>query len=130
MEGSPLYKRVQEAKVPKEYLSVKMSLDTYDGLTDPREHIQNMRGSLELVIHDNDGMCKILSTTFRGNVRRWYNNLKSGSISGYQDLCAKLVARFSINIPMKKSSTKLFRIVQGKKEPTWAYLRRFNEEMF
>jgi hypothetical protein len=39
------------------------------------------------------------------------------------------VARFSINIPMKKSSTKLFRIVQGKKEPTWAYLRRFNEEM-
>jgi hypothetical protein len=74
-------------------------------------------------------MCKILPTTFRGNVRRWYNNLKSGSILGFQDLCAKLVARFSTSIPTKKSSTELFGIVQGEKELTQAYLRRFNEEM-
>ena len=106
-----------------------MCLDMYDGSTDPREHIQNVRGSLELVIHDNDVMCKILPTTFRGNVRRWYNNLKSGSILGFQDLCAKLVARFSTSIPAKKSSTELFGIVQGEKELTQAYLRRFNEEM-
>jgi hypothetical protein len=26
-----------------------MNLDSYNGLTDPREHIQNMKGSLELV---------------------------------------------------------------------------------
>uniref|UniRef100_A0A2K2CAH6 Uncharacterized protein n=1 Tax=Populus trichocarpa TaxID=3694 RepID=A0A2K2CAH6_POPTR len=46
-----------------------MCLDTYDGSTDPQEHIQNVRGSLELLIHDNDVMCKILPTTFRGNKR-------------------------------------------------------------
>jgi hypothetical protein len=28
-----------------------------------------VRESLELVIHDNDIMCKILPITFRGNVR-------------------------------------------------------------
>jgi hypothetical protein len=44
-------KRVLKAKFPKEYLSAKMNLDNYD--TDPREHIQNVRGSLKLVIHDN-----------------------------------------------------------------------------
>jgi hypothetical protein len=98
-----------------------MSLDTYDGSTDPREHIQNVRGSLELVIHENDVMCKILPTTFRGNVKRWYNNLKSGSILGFQDLYAKLVARFSTGIPTKKSSTELFGIVQGEKELPRAY---------
>jgi len=69
VEDSSLSKRVLEAKVPMEYLSAKMSLDKYDGLIDPREHIQNVRGNLELVIHDNDVMCKILPTTFRGNVR-------------------------------------------------------------
>ena len=106
-----------------------MCLDMYDGSTDPQKHIQNVRGSLELVIHDNDVTCKILPTTFKGNVRRWYNNLKLGSILGFQDLCAKLVACFSTSIPTKKSSTELFGIVQGKKEPTQAYLRRFNEEM-
>jgi len=142
MEGSPISKRVlevkvrkeylsvvSEVKVRKEYLSVKMNLDKYDGLTDPQEHIQNMRRSLELVIHDNDVICKILLTTFRGDVRIWYNNLKSGSILSFQDLYAKLVARFSTNIPMKKSSTELFGIIQCEKEFTRAYLRRFNEEM-
>jgi len=106
-----------------------MNLDSYDGLTDPREHIQNIRGSLELVIHDNDIMCKILPTTFRGNMRTWYNNLKSGSILSFQDLYAKLVTRFSTNIHTKKSSTELFGIIQGEKESTQAYLRRFNKEM-
>jgi hypothetical protein len=76
VEGSPLSKRVLEVKVPKEYLSAKMNLDKYDELTNPREHIQNVRRSLELVIHDNDVMCKILPTIFRGNVKKWYNNLK------------------------------------------------------
>jgi hypothetical protein len=51
-----------------------MSLDNYDELTDHQKHIKNVRGSLELVIYDNDVMCKILPTTFRGNVRTWYKN--------------------------------------------------------
>jgi len=46
MEGSTLSKRVLEVKVPKEYLSAKMNLDKYDGLTNPREYIQNVRGAL------------------------------------------------------------------------------------
>jgi hypothetical protein len=95
-----------------------MSLDNHDELTDHREHIKNVRGSLELVIYDNDVMCKILPTTFKGNVRTWYSNLKSGSIMSFQDLCAKLVARFSTSIPMKKSFTELFRVIQGEKEST------------
>ena len=62
---------------------MKMNLDKYDGLAYPQEHIQNVRGGFELVIHDNDVMCKILPTTFIVNVRTWYNNLKSGSILSF-----------------------------------------------
>jgi hypothetical protein len=74
-------------------------------------------------------MCKILPTTFRGNMRTWYNNLKSGSILSFQDLYVKLVTRFSTSIPTKKSSIELFGIIQGEKQSTQAYLRRFNKEM-
>ena len=115
--------------MPKEYLSAKMNLDSYDGLTNPREHIQNIKGSLELVIHDNNIMCKILPTTFRGNMRTWYNNLKSGLILSFQDLYTKLVTRFSTSIPTKKSSIELFGIIQGEKKSSEVYLRRFNNEM-
>jgi hypothetical protein len=31
----------------------------------------------------------------------WYNNLKSSSTEGFSDLCAKLVACFYTNIPIK-----------------------------
>jgi hypothetical protein len=54
---------------------MKMILDNYDGLTDPREHVQNMCNSLELIIQDHDSMCKIFPTTFIGSVRAWYNNI-------------------------------------------------------
>jgi hypothetical protein len=33
---------------------MKTSLDNYDGLVDPREHVQNIRSSLELIIQDRD----------------------------------------------------------------------------
>jgi hypothetical protein len=36
---------------------------------------------------------------------------------------------FSTNIPVKKSFTKLFSVTQVGREPTRAYLKRFNEEM-
>ncbi|KAJ6856870.1 hypothetical protein NC651_038532 [Populus alba x Populus x berolinensis] len=62
-------------------------------------------------------------------MRTCYNNLNSGSILSFQDLCVKLVAHFSTSIPMVKSLTKLFENVQGEKESTQAYRRRFNEEM-
>ena len=42
----------------------------------------------------------------------WYNNLKPNSIEGFNDLWAKLVARFSTNIPVKKNSTKFFSVAQ------------------
>jgi hypothetical protein len=39
------------------------------------------------------------------------------------------VARFSPNIPTKKSFTKLFSVTQQKGKPTHTYLKRFNKEM-
>jgi hypothetical protein len=42
----------------------------------------------------------------------------------------KLVARFSTNIPTKKTFIKFFSVAQQKGESIRAYLRRFNTKMF
>jgi len=39
------------------------------------------------------------------------------------------VSRFNTSIPAKRSSTELFGVTQIRGESTWAYLKRFNEEM-
>jgi hypothetical protein len=74
-------------------------------------------------------MCKIFPTTFRGFTRAWYNNLELNSIEGFSDLCAKLVACFSTNIPTRKTFIKLFSWAQQVGESTRVYLRRFNVMM-
>jgi hypothetical protein len=66
IKGSPLSRRVAHPH-PKKYISIKMTLDNYVGLVDPREYVQNMRSNLVLVIQDSDATCKILPTTFRGS---------------------------------------------------------------
>jgi hypothetical protein len=89
----------------------KDDFDNYDRLIDPRYHIQNIHNNLELVIQDIDAICKIQPTTFKGLARYWYKNLDPGSITGFRDLCAKLMLWFNTNILANRSSTKLFGII-------------------
>jgi hypothetical protein len=35
-----------------------MSLDKYDGFTNPRKHVLNMHSNLELVIHESGAQCE------------------------------------------------------------------------
>ena len=107
-----------------------MIVANYDGLTYPKEHLQNIRSSLELVIYDNYAMYKILHMIFKGAVEAWYNNLEPSSVASFSDLCAKIMACLSTNIPTKKSFIELFGINKAKDESIKAYLKRFNEEMF
>jgi hypothetical protein len=46
-----------------------MNLDNYDGLFNPKEHVHNMRSSLELVVQDSKATSKVLSTIFWGSTR-------------------------------------------------------------
>jgi hypothetical protein len=50
INGLPLSRWVLHTLISMKYISKNMTLDNYDGLTDPWEHVQNMHNSLELVI--------------------------------------------------------------------------------
>lgn len=106
-----------------------MTLDNYDGLTDPMEHVHNMQRSLKLVIQDSYTMCKIFPIIFKGSVRVWYNNLKSSSITSFSDLCTMLMAWFNTSILIKNSFIELYRITQVDNKSTRAYLKKFNKKM-
>jgi len=49
-----LSKRILSTRLPKYYISMKTSLDNYDGLVDPRKHVQNVHSSLDLIIQYRD----------------------------------------------------------------------------
>jgi len=43
------------------------NLDNYDGLTNPRKHMQNVRSVIEFMTQKNVAICKIFHVTFRGS---------------------------------------------------------------
>jgi hypothetical protein len=102
IQDSLLSRWVLHTRIPKDYISTKMTLDNYNDLVDPREHVQNIQSNLELVIEDSYAMYKILLTTFIRSVRAWYNSLELGSITSFGELCTKLVVCFITSIPSKK----------------------------
>ena len=123
IRDSYLSKCLLKTWIPRDYIAIKITLDNYDGLTDPREHVENIRNTVELIIHDNHFICKILLTTFRGSVRAWYNNPKSDLVISFNNLCIKLVACFSTSILARNSSTELFGITEVKDEFLRVYLK-------
>jgi hypothetical protein len=62
---SPLFKCMLSTRLPEDYVFMKTSLNNYDGLANPKEHVQNMHNNLELIFQDCDSICKIFHTTFR-----------------------------------------------------------------
>ena len=95
-------KHILNTRILKDYFSMNISLENYDGLTNPREHVKNIHSSLELIIQDHDSMCKLFPTTFKRFGCAWNNNLKPNSIEGFNYLYVKLVARFNTGIPSNK----------------------------
>lgn len=54
IQDSPLLRRMLCTRIPKVYITTKMTLNNHDNLADPTEHVQNVRNNLEFVIKDND----------------------------------------------------------------------------
>ena len=55
--------------------------------------------------------------------------LEPSFITGFRDLCMKLMSQFRTNMLANKISTKLFSITQIGGEFTRAYLKMYNKEM-
>lgn len=61
-------------------------LDTYDGLGDPLNHLENFR-TLILFHQAFDGILyQAFPSTFKGMARHWYSNLKPSSINFLKEL--------------------------------------------
>jgi hypothetical protein len=90
--------------VTKDCVIFKANLENYDGLIDPKGHVQNIISILKLVTTKSDDICKI-------SLQLFLDLLGCGIIAlnlGLQENYMKLVFYFSTNSLFKKSTTKLF----------------------
>ncbi|CAJ2668233.1 unnamed protein product [Trifolium pratense] len=102
-------------------------MDTYDGSTDPDEHIENLEALLEYRNVRGSIKCKLFPTTLRKGAMAWYKSLAPGSVDSWSDLCARFRAHFTSSRRHPKTEATLEAIIQGETEPLRSYLERFNK---
>ncbi|PNX67828.1 hypothetical protein L195_g055837, partial [Trifolium pratense] len=122
----PLSRRIRELPLPVG-LEKPPVMDTYDGSTDPDEHIENLEALLEYRNVRGSIKCKLFPTTLRKGAMAWYKSLAPESVDSWSDLCARFRAHFTSSRRHPKMEATLEAIVQGEFEPLRSYLEHFNK---
>ncbi|XP_015955106.1 uncharacterized protein LOC107479488 [Arachis duranensis] len=114
-----------KAKVPKDFKAPDMTL--YDGISHPSYHLSNFRSRMYLTDASNKIRCKVFPTTLTKTAIKWFDNLPPRSITSFDNLTKKFLARFSIQKDKTKHAPRLLGIKEGDREILCSYMERFNK---
>ncbi|KAK2427055.1 hypothetical protein QL285_025661 [Trifolium repens] len=124
-DSQPQAQALWDARVPENFKTPH--LPTFDGKTDPSEHLMAV-GTQTAIIGVADHLkCKLLSGTLKEAALRWYMNLPKNSIEDWTDFQRKFIQQFSGLKHIKVTATSLFIIRQNHAETLREYLARFCE---
>ncbi|GAU30655.1 hypothetical protein TSUD_31270 [Trifolium subterraneum] len=125
IECQPLRQSLWDSKVPDNFKSPH--LPTFDGKTDPVEHLMAVGTQTAIIGAPEHLRCKLLSGTLKDAALRRYMNLPNNSIESYVDFHKKFIHQLSGTKHVKVTTTSLFTIRQNYAETLREYLARFSE---
>ncbi|KAK2416133.1 hypothetical protein QL285_038556 [Trifolium repens] len=123
-----LSREIMKAPIPAA-LERLPNLPSYDGLTDPDDHVNNFNTILNF--HNTSGAirCRLFPTTLRKGALTWYTSLPPRSVFSWQDFVDQFKHNFTASRKQPKTVATLEAIFQGPKETLRAYIERFNREV-
>nr|XP_023924339.1 uncharacterized protein LOC112035739 [Quercus suber] len=68
--------------------------NSYDGETDPIEHVSHYIQMMSLHTHNDALMCKVFPSSLDPTALRWFNGLRKGSIHNFTELIQEFGVRF------------------------------------
>lgn len=123
---SPFAPQIDREQVP---LGFKVpQLESYDGSTDPVDHLESFKALMMLHGASDVIMCKAFPATLRKAAWNWFSGLQPGSIHSFEQL-ARL---FTFHFFTSRRGTKIsdsFNIKQNEGEFLREYVARFNAAM-
>ncbi|XP_020205193.1 uncharacterized protein LOC109790452 [Cajanus cajan] len=104
-----------------------LSLDKYDGTTDPDEHVDVFLTQVTLSTTDDAALCRIFPTSLKGRALSWFTRLPANSINSFGTLASQFTIQFATSWPHQLTSLALVGIRQEKKESLRIFMSRFNK---
>ncbi|PWA50478.1 retrotransposon gag domain-containing protein [Artemisia annua] len=125
--ASPFTARIRDYDMP-DGLKVPTNLRTYDGTTDPDDHLTIFMGTMDVHKLPEPAWCRFFHITLCGAARFWYDNLSSGSINSFHELRDKFRTNFLQQRRFQKTQAEILGIRQRSDESLREYLGRFGKE--
>ena len=89
---SPLIASITSHPLPSKF---KMpTLDLYDGMYDPCDHIATFKTTMHLQGVPNEIMCRAFPTTLKGLAKVWFGKLPPNTITSFQEFNKLFVNNF------------------------------------
>ncbi|OMO90118.1 S-locus glycoprotein [Corchorus olitorius] len=126
LSSSPFSKKIDETLPPQGFKLPIM--ETYDGTSDPIDHLEMFKTNISIHGANNAIMCKAFPATLKKAARSWYSTLKPRSISSFRELGQQLASHFVSSIRHKKTFISLITLKQSEDEPLRDFVARFNGE--
>ena len=83
---------IEWAPMPSRF--TRPPFNSYDGKTDPVEHVSHYIHMMSLHTHNDALMCKVFPSSLGPMALRWFNRLQKGSIHSFAELIQEFDARF------------------------------------
>ena len=89
---SPFSDNIERAPMMSRF--TRPPFNSYDGKTDPVEHVSHYILMMSLYTHNDALMCKVFSSCFKPTALRWFDGLWKGSIHYFTELIQEFSVRF------------------------------------
>ena len=89
---SPFLDDIERDPMPSRF--IRPPFNSYDGKSDPVEHISHYIHMMSLHTHNDALMCKVFPSSLGPMALRWFNGLRKGSIHSFAKLIQEFGARF------------------------------------
>ena len=123
---SPFTTVVLECPVPSKFRLPQ--LEPFDGLKDPRDHLNTFRTTLGLQQPPDEILCRSFPTTLKAAARECLTKLPNLSIDNFEQLSNAFLRHFIGGQRPKRPADYLLIIKQGEKETLRSYVKRFTRE--
>ena len=123
---SPFMTSINSHPLPPKF---KMpSLDSYDGMCDPFDHIATFKITMHLQGVPDEIICRTFLTTLKGPARVSFSKIPPNTVSSFKELSKLFVNNFIEGQRHKRSSSSLLTIKQEENESLRYFITRFNRE--